>query len=73
MHTLKLISVGDSLAVVLPRDLLERFKLEEGDKLFIDETQEDFSLTSHTPDTAEQLEIGRSFMRAFNETFHELA
>ncbi|MFW2358112.1 AbrB/MazE/SpoVT family DNA-binding domain-containing protein [Hydrogenophaga sp.] len=44
MHILKLIEAGESLAVVLPQDVLERLKLGDGDEVLLEETDGGFSL-----------------------------
>ena len=44
MHILKLVEAGESLAVVLPQDVLERLKLSDGDEVLLEETDGGFSL-----------------------------
>jgi putative addiction module antidote len=73
MHALKLTQIGNSVGVVLPKDVLARLKLEKGDTVFITEMPDGYHLTPYDPSLAEQLEIGREFMREFRDTFHELA
>ena len=73
MQALKLTPIGDSLAVILPLDVLERLKLKPGDTVFLNDIPEGFQLTTQDSDRAEQLKLGREFMCEFGETFHELA
>ncbi|NWG39415.1 MAG: AbrB/MazE/SpoVT family DNA-binding domain-containing protein [Hydrogenophilaceae bacterium] len=73
MHSLKLTQIGNSVGVILPKELLARMKLEKGDTVFITETPEGLTVTPFNPEVAEQVEAGHAFMREYRDTFHELA
>jgi putative addiction module antidote len=73
MHMLKLTQIGNSVGVILPKEVLARLKLEKGDTIFITETPEGFAITPYDPALENQLEAGREFMREFRDTFHALA
>ncbi|WP_240001896.1 AbrB/MazE/SpoVT family DNA-binding domain-containing protein [Parvibium lacunae] len=71
--SLRLTQVGNSVGVVLPKELLARLKLEKGDTVFVTETPEGFTITPYDPSFAEQMEIGRQLMRENRAVLHELA
>jgi putative addiction module antidote len=73
MHALKLTQIGNSLGLILPKDVLARLKLEKGDTVFVTETPNGLAVTPYDPGLEEQIEAGRAFMRDFRDTFHELA
>jgi putative addiction module antidote len=73
MHMLKLTQIGNSVGVILPKEVLSRLKLEKGDAIFITETPEGFAITPYDPALEDQLKAGREFMREFRDTFHALA
>ena len=73
MHSLKLTQIGNSVGVILPKEVLARLKLEKGDTVFMTETPEGCALTPYDPELEEQLVAGREFMRKFRDTFHQLA
>ncbi|WP_442774806.1 AbrB/MazE/SpoVT family DNA-binding domain-containing protein [Sphaerotilus montanus] len=73
MHALKLTQIGNSVGVILPKELLARLKVEKGDTLFVSETPDGLALTSFDPSFEEQLEMGREFMREYRDTFRALA
>ncbi len=73
MHTLKLTQIGNSVGVILPKEVLARLKVEKGDLVFVTETPNGISLTPYDPSFEEQLELGRQFMREYRDTFHALA
>ena len=73
MHVLKLTQIGNSIGVILPKDVLARLKLGKGDVLHVTETPDGLALTPYDPSFEEQLEMGREFMREFRDTFRALA
>ncbi|GAA4403730.1 AbrB/MazE/SpoVT family DNA-binding domain-containing protein [Quisquiliibacterium transsilvanicum] len=73
MHVLKLTQIGNSVGVVLPKEVLARLKLGKGEQLYVIETPEGITLTPYDPSIAEQVELGRDFMREYRDTFHALA
>jgi putative addiction module antidote len=73
MHTLKLTQIGNSIGVILPKELLARLKVEKGDTLYVTDTPSGVALTPYDPSFEEQLELGREFMREYRDTFRALA
>jgi putative addiction module antidote len=73
MATLKLRAIGNSVGVVLPKELLAKLDLAEGDTVQVVETQEGFLLTPASSDVEEQLRLGRELMKKYRETFAALA
>lgn len=73
MSELKLLSIDDHVGVVLPREILERLKVGEGDALYVVETPDGIMLTVLDPEVAEQLRTGRGVMSQYPETLRALA
>ena len=73
MATLKLRAIGNSVGVVLPKELLAKLDLAEGDTVQVVETQDGFLLTPASSDVEEQLRLGRELMKKYRETFAALA
>lgn len=73
MTTLKLTQIGNSVGVILPKEVLARLKLQKGDTVFITEAANGVMLTPYDPALDQQIEIGRKFMREYRDTFHQLA
>ncbi|OZB54443.1 MULTISPECIES: AbrB/MazE/SpoVT family DNA-binding domain-containing protein [unclassified Thiomonas] len=73
MSALKLTQIGNSVGVILPKELLVRLKLEKGDTVFVTEAANGVTLTPYDPALDEQLQLGREFMREYRDTFHQLA
>ena len=73
MHALKLTQIGNSVGVILPKEVLARLKLSKGDILHVTETPDGIALTPYDPSFEEQVELGREFMREYRDTFRALA
>ncbi len=73
MVALKLTQIGNSVGVILPKEVLARLKVEKGDTVFVTDAANGVLLTPYDPALDEQLEAGREFMRAYRDTFHQLA
>ncbi|GAB3503924.1 transcriptional regulator [Curvibacter fontanus] len=73
MTALKLTQIGNSVGVILPKEVLARLKVEKGDTLFVTEAANGVTLTPYDPELEAQLQAGREFMREYRDTFHQLA
>jgi putative addiction module antidote len=73
MHALKLRAVGTSTGVVLPKELLARLKVGQGDTLYVTETPGGLMLTPYDPTVERQVEIGRELMKRYRDTLRALA
>lgn len=70
---LKLIRVGNSTGVILPKEVLARLRVELGDELFLSETPEGVTLRAHDPDFAEAMTVAEGIMREDRDILHVLA
>ena len=70
---LQIRKIGNSVGVILPKELLARLKLEKGDTVFVTEAANGVTLTPYDPALDAQLQLGREFMREYRDTFHQLA
>jgi putative addiction module antidote len=73
MATLKLRAIGNSVGVVLPKELLARLRLGEGDTVQVVETPDGFRVARHDPAFSEQMEVAREVMRRRRAVLRELA
>ena len=73
MFALKLTQIGNSVGVILPKDLLARLRLEKGDELHALETPDGIRLTVYDPALAEQMEVAEQVMREDRQVLHKLA
>ena len=73
MTTLKLTQIGNSVGVILPKEILAKLKVEKGDTLFVTEATNGVTLTPYDPGLDEQIAAGREFMHEFRDSFRQLA
>ena len=71
---LQIRKIGNSVGLILPKELLARLKLKEGDKLFaVEQTERGLKLTPYDPKHAEAMEIARRSFRKYADTYKALA
>ena len=71
---LQIRKIGNSVGLILPKDLLARLKLKEGDTLHVvEQTERGLKLSPYDPKHATAMEIARRAFRTYADTFKALA
>jgi putative addiction module antidote len=66
--------IGNSVGLILPKELLARLKLKEGDKLHVvEQTERGIKLSPYDPKHDKAMEIARRAFRTYADTFKALA
>ena len=73
MSTLKLTQIGNSVGVILPKEVLARLNVEKGDTLYWSGTATGLTLSSYNPEFAEQMTLARQIMKKRRNVLRELA
>ena len=73
MSILKVTTVGDSVGIILPREILERLRVQKGDSLYAVETKQGIELTPYNPELAAQLDMAEQVMREDRNVLRKLA
>ena len=73
MHTLKLTQIGNSVGVILPKEVLARLKVEKGDVIYLTDSADGMRLTPHDPVFETQMKTAREVMRKRRAVLRELA
>jgi putative addiction module antidote len=73
MTALKLTSIGNSVGVVLPKELLVRLGVQKGDTLYAVETPEGLRLTIADAEFEAQMTVARRIMKERRAVLRELA
>jgi putative addiction module antidote len=74
MVALKLRKVGNSIGVVLPKEVLGHLRVSEGEDLFLIEgPNNSYRLTSLDPVFQKKMEKAEEIMGRYRNTLHELA
>jgi len=73
MSILKVTTVGDSVGIILPREILERLRVQKGDSLYAVETKEGIELTPYNPELVTQLDMAEKVMSEDRDVLRKLA
>ena len=73
-HHTKLRKIGNSLGVILPKDVLDELQVEEGQSLYISkQANGGVTLTPHDEEFERQMRIGRDLSKRYRNALRELA
>ncbi len=72
-NKLKVTTVGNSVGIVLPREILERLRIEKGDILFATETPNGIELRAYDEEFAEDMVMAEKIMRENRDVLRKLA
>ena len=73
MHTLKIVQVGNSLGVVLPKDVLAQLKAGKGDTIYLTSAPDGVRLTPFNPRFAEQMRMAEDIVKRRRNALRVLA
>lgn len=69
----KIITIGNSVGVILPKEILNRLHVEKGDTLYVSETADGIQLTPYDQNFAEEMGAARRVMRKHRDVLRKLA
>jgi putative addiction module antidote len=71
---LEIRKIGNSTGIILPKDLVARLGLKQGDSVFVSEgPDKTLTIATHDPHHDEVMRIGRELFNEYRETFKALA
>lgn len=73
MTALKLTQIGNSVGVILPKEVLARLKLEKGDTVFVTDSADGIKLTPYSAEFEAQMGAAREVMKRRRNVLRELA
>ena len=71
--TTKIIAIGNSAGIILPKELLARLKAEKGDTICLSDTPYGAHLTPYDNQFMRKLEATQRVMRKYRDTLRKLA
>lgn len=69
----KVTTIGNSVGIVLPREILDRLHVEKGDMLYLTESPDGIRISAYDKKFAEEMEAGRKVMRKHRDVLRKLA
>lgn len=70
---LKLVKIGNSTGVILPKEELDRLNLSAGDQLSYTQTPDGIALSSRGEEFDRQMAVARDVMKRYRNALRELA
>jgi putative addiction module antidote len=73
MTALKLTQIGNSVGLILPKEILARLKLEKGDTVFVTDAVNGITLTPYSQEFEQQMAAARRITKKRRNVLRELA
>lgn len=73
MPELKIRRIGNSSGIVLPKEMMARLRVAEGDTLFVTETPAGYRIEAHDPRVVRQVETARREAKKWRTALRTLA
>lgn len=73
MTTLKVTQIGNSLGVILPREVASRLRLAKGEEVGLVEAADGIELTPFDPELEERVAAARRVAKRYRNALRELA
>lgn len=73
MSALKLTQIGNSVGLILPKELLAKLGVSKGDTVYAIETENGIRLTTADPEFDSQMNVAREIMKRRRAVLRELA
>jgi putative addiction module antidote len=69
----KITTIGNSVGIVLPKEILAKLNVEKGDSLYLLDTPDGIKLTAYDQNFADEMESARRVMRKNRDVLRKLA
>lgn len=73
MLALKLAKIGNSTGIILPKEVLAKLNVEQGDIVYLTEAADGMRITPYDPDFERQMALARRVAKKRRNALHELA
>jgi len=70
---LKLRKVGNSVAMIVPKQVRENMGVAEGSSVYLTETPDGYKISPYDPEFSHQVEMARKVQLKHRDALHELA
>jgi putative addiction module antidote len=72
-NALKITTIGNSVGIILPKDILAKLRVSKGDQVHVIETQNGIEITPFDPVLSKQMEAAHKVMRKHRDVLKQLA
>ncbi len=70
---IKLRKVGNSVALIVPKEVRSKMGVQEGDSVYLVENPDGYRITPYDPELSKQMAIARKVQAKHRDALHELA
>jgi putative addiction module antidote len=71
--TAKIIAIGNSAGIILPKETLARLNVEKGDTVYLNENQAGFQISPYDEEFGAKMEVADRVIRRYRDAFKKLA
>lgn len=71
--TTKIIAIGNSAGIILPKETLARLNVSKGDTVYIHEMPAGFQVSAYDEEFGAKMEVADSIIRRYRDAFKKLA
>jgi len=71
--TTKVIAIGNSAGIILPKEVLARLNVQKGDTLYVQETPAGLQISPFDDEFAAKMEVAERVLRRYRDAFKRLA
>jgi putative addiction module antidote len=71
--TTKIIAIGNSAGIILPKEVLARLKVEKGDTICLSETPAGLQISPYDEEFIAKMEVADRVIRRYRDAFKRLA
>ncbi|HEY1647219.1 MAG TPA: AbrB/MazE/SpoVT family DNA-binding domain-containing protein [Terracidiphilus sp.] len=71
--TTKVIPIGNSFGIILPKETLARLNAQKGDTLYLQENPAGFQISPYDEEFGAKMEVAERVVRRYRDAFKKLA
>ena len=71
--TTKVIAIGNSAGIILPKETLARLNVQKGDTLYVQETPTGVRVSPYDEEFGAKIEVAEQVIRRYRDAFKKLA
>jgi len=71
--TTKVIAIGNSAGIILPKETLARLNVQKGDTLFVQEPAGGFQVSPYDEEFGAKMKVANRVIRRYRDAFKKLA
>jgi len=71
--TTKIIAIGNSAGIILPKEALARLNVQKGDTVYVNETPAGLQVSPYDDEFGAKMEVADRIIRRYRDAFKKLA